>query len=48
MALLTRVRSLLDSEEVIYECRHCGTTLHSEHEECPHCENGQIVAYEIG
>lgn len=47
MTLLARVRSFLDTEEVVYECRRCGTTLHSEHEECPHCEDGRIVAYEI-
>jgi len=47
MTLLTRVRSAL-TENVIYECRNCGTTLESELDECPTCGTRDgVVSYEI-
>lgn len=46
MTLLTRVRALL-GEDTVYECRHCGTTLESELDECPTCGDGTVARYEI-
>jgi rubrerythrin len=50
MTLLTRVRGLIhdDSrEDRIYECRHCGTMLESDREECPICGNRGIASYDL-
>lgn len=47
MTLLARVRRIL-TEDVVYECRHCGTTLESELDECPYCgTRGGVVRYEL-
>lgn len=47
MALLARVRRLLTDDGTVYECRHCGATLEADSEECPHCERGEAVAYDL-
>lgn len=47
MTLLTRVRGVLGAETAVYECRHCGTTLESELDECPTCGKDAVVRYEI-
>lgn len=48
MTLLARVRRVL-AEDAIYECRHCGTTLESELDECPYCGTRDgVVRYELG
>lgn len=47
MTLLTRVREFI-GDGVIYECRHCGTTLESELDECPLCGTSDVVRYELG
>jgi len=47
MTLLARIRRAL-TENVVYECRHCGRTLESEHDECPCCgAHGGGVRYEL-
>ncbi|MFQ3283786.1 MAG: rubrerythrin [Natronomonas sp.] len=47
MRLLSRVRRVL-GEDAIYECRHCGTTLESELDECPCCGTRDgVVRYEL-
>lgn len=47
MALLTRMKRFIGSDEFVHECRHCGTTLDPEAGECPHCETGEVVAYAV-
>lgn len=49
MTLLTRVRGVLGTDAVVYECRHCGTTLEPEPEldECPTCGKDAVVRYQI-
>ena len=47
MTLLSRVREFVTDGGTVYECRHCGATLRPELEECPHCERGEPVAYDI-
>lgn len=47
MTLMKRVRGLIGNT-AIYECRHCGTTLESDLDECPICGHGDIVSYELG
>lgn len=41
------VRWLSDDENVIYECRECGTTLESGELRCPHCGSLAIAEYDI-
>lgn len=47
MALLTRVREFIGDDEIVYECRRCGTTLGAGTETCPQCGESDIVVYEI-
>lgn len=35
------------SPSVVYECRHCGTTLDAGTEHCPRCETVSVVRYEV-
>lgn len=46
MTLLTRVREFI-GDGVVYECRHCGTTLESELDECSLCGTSDVVRYEL-
>jgi rubrerythrin len=47
ITLLARVRRIL-AEDVVYECRHCGTTLESELDECSCCGTRDgVVRYEL-
>jgi uncharacterized OB-fold protein len=45
--MLKRVRRLLADEDVIYECRDCGTTLGPQTEDCGVCGSADIVRYTI-
>lgn len=37
-----------DGEDPVHECRHCGTTVDSEDDPCPHCgTDAEIVSYEL-
>ncbi|PGF14177.1 hypothetical protein CP556_24455 [Natrinema sp. CBA1119] len=36
-----------DSADVIYECRHCGTTVDQRTEYCPACGVSEIATYAI-
>ncbi len=47
MTLLTRVRGLIGDDSSVYECRHCGTTLESDIDDCPLCGKSAVVAYDI-
>jgi len=47
MTILTKVRNALGTDDVVYECRHCGKTLESEPGECPTCGKDAVVTYEI-
>ncbi|CCQ38023.1 small CPxCG-related zinc finger protein [Natronomonas moolapensis 8.8.11] len=45
--LLAWVRRI-PAEDVVYECRHCGTTLESELDECSCCGTRDgVVRYEL-
>ena len=33
--------------KVIHECRHCGTGVPTGETDCPTCESGELVRYEI-
>ncbi|SEN99784.1 hypothetical protein SAMN05216388_10073 [Halorientalis persicus] len=35
------------STQVVYECRHCGTTVDPDGEACPTCGRSDIVRYEV-
>ncbi len=48
MTLLTRVRGFISDDGLVYECRHCGTTLESDTVDCPHCGHSDVAVYEIG
>ncbi len=44
--MIETVKTLLFPNQpspVVYECRHCGTTVDSEGSECPFCESDDIV-----
>ena len=47
MTILTRVRNALGTDDVVYECRHCGKTIESELDECPTCGKEAGIKYEI-
>jgi len=32
----------------VYECRHCGTSVDPDTEECPSCGRSEMVALEVG
>ncbi|ELY39811.1 hypothetical protein C496_14076 [Natronorubrum tibetense GA33] len=36
-----------NQEEVVYECRRCGTTVDKDTETCPACNTESIVQYRI-
>jgi Zn finger protein HypA/HybF involved in hydrogenase expression len=41
-------RLLFDHEpEVVVECRHCGTNLSPDADQCPNCESGEIAHHQI-
>lgn len=46
MTLLTRVREFI-GDGAVYECRHCGTTLESEIDDCSVCGTSGVARYEI-
>lgn len=33
--------------EVVRECRHCGTAVEPDEQECPNCGSSDIARYEI-
>ncbi|MFC4440177.1 MULTISPECIES: hypothetical protein [Natrialbaceae] len=43
---LTTVRRWLSDDDVIYECRDCGTTLESVQRVCPSCGSSEIAEYD--
>lgn len=45
--LVSRVRSWLADDGVVYECRNCGTTLDAPEDGCPACGAEEIVRYEF-
>lgn len=48
MLFIDTVRSYLsETEPVVSECRHCGTTVESGTEECPECGQAEIARYHI-
>lgn len=48
MLFIDTVRSYLtETEPVVSECRHCGTTVETGTEECPECDEEEIVRYYI-
>lgn len=50
--LLGRATGLVtDDPDVVYECRRCGRTVDpagDAPEDCPNCEEGTLVRYELG
>ncbi|WP_246999292.1 hypothetical protein [Halosolutus gelatinilyticus] len=46
MSLTTAVRQWLSNDEVIYECRNCGTTLAPSEWRCPSCGSTEIAEYD--
>jgi rubrerythrin len=46
VTLLARVRGLI-GDDTIHECRHCGTTLEADLDECPACGRREIVSYDL-
>lgn len=49
MSVRTVLAQLLpgDEVEVVVECRHCGTTLSDNADECPECDSNEIGQYRI-
>ncbi|MEF8819161.1 MAG: hypothetical protein V5A31_07425 [Haloferacaceae archaeon] len=47
IALLQRLRHWVADEPVVYECRHCGTTLDGRQDVCPACGADDVVAYDL-
>lgn len=48
MPLIDTVRTYLsEGEPVITECRHCGTTVEADTEECPECGEAAIARYHV-
>ncbi|MFB6217654.1 MAG: hypothetical protein ABEH77_00500 [Halobacteriaceae archaeon] len=50
IGIITAVRSLVGETEQsrVYECRHCGTTVEADTEECPACGRASVTAFEVG
>lgn len=47
MSLATAVRRWLSgSDEVLYECRHCGTTVELTDRQCPTCGSAEIAEFD--
>jgi rubrerythrin len=48
MLLTDMVRGwLADDEAVVYECRHCGTTLMAAKQRCPTCGSTEIATFDV-
>jgi len=45
-AVLARILPDYDSE-VVVECRHCGTNLSPDADQCPDCGSSEIASYRI-
>jgi rubrerythrin len=45
--VLDRVKSLLDDDDVIYECRDCGTSLGDSAETCTECGSSEIRSFDV-
>ncbi len=48
MSLSTAVRRwLTDEDGLVYECRHCGTTLEATDQQCPTCGSTEIAVFDV-
>jgi rRNA maturation endonuclease Nob1 len=47
MTILTHVRRLLATPDVVYECRRCGTSLEPDADGCDVCGSTDVVRYDI-
>lgn len=50
MPLIRRVRRMLrepEPDNVVHECRHCGTSLESATDTCPVCDVDDVARYVI-
>ncbi|WIV67785.1 hypothetical protein [Natrialbaceae archaeon AArc-T1-2] len=48
MSYTTAVRRwLVDGDDVVYECRDCGTMLEPTDWECPSCGSVEIAEYDV-
>lgn len=48
MPILDTVRTYLSgSEQVVAECRHCGTTVEAGVKQCPVCDKETIARYHV-
>ncbi|KYH27697.1 hypothetical protein HAPAU_03650 [Halalkalicoccus paucihalophilus] len=48
MPILDTMRAYLSgSEQIVSECRHCGTTVEAGVERCPECDKEAIVRYHV-
>lgn len=47
MPLLTPLRWLFSTDEVVHECRECGVTVDEGIELCPNCGSTEIASYEF-
>jgi rubrerythrin len=45
--VLRTIRSLVggDGDHIVYECRHCGTTVEEPAENCPACGDTEIARF---
>jgi len=45
--VLRTLRSLVggDGDHIVYECRHCGTTIEEPAETCPACGEAEIARF---
>lgn len=45
--VLRTIRSLVggDGDHIVYECRHCGTTVEEPVETCPACGGAEIARF---
>ncbi|SFL32421.1 hypothetical protein SAMN04487950_3356 [Halogranum rubrum] len=46
-ALRALLRHVFGSEDILYECRNCGTTLEEDTEQCPECGATDIATYQL-
>lgn len=46
-SLFQRFRRWVADDDVIYECRHCGTTLDEQQDTCPTCGGDDVVAFDL-
>lgn len=47
MGVVSRLRHIIDADDALYECRHCGANLEVGAERCHRCDSAEVARYEF-